>query len=345
MIFKNVELYNIEEIIDDEKRQGLKMSRVPGSVRNELNEKARKAAFDGSGCEIRFNIEGESVIITIFRTSTGGATLEKGICEIYFGLFQGSYLISPQVIENEPVQIKISKPKKIKQMEKIAKKENMPFDPNVVRLILPYDWRCYLLNIEGDCSPPKSEQVPEKKYLAYGSSITHGSTAVNPGGIYTRKIADKLGMDLINLGLAGSAYLDKGIADYIAVRKDWEFALLELGINVIDLDIEEFENRVDYFISKIAKNNQHKWIFCIDIFTCSRDYGKDQKVRLFREVVRDKVRTLNLPKLVYISGKDLLTDAIGLTSDLLHPSTLGMNEIADNLYKIISKKLDMDNKI
>lgn len=340
MLFNGVELYNVEELIKDEKRQGFLMSRVSGKVRSLLNENARMTAYDNSGCEMRFNMDSESVTITLLRIPAGGKTLDTGICEIYFGTFQGAYYLSPQIIENEPVEIKITKPENIKEMEEISRRNNLSFDPNLVRVLLPYDWRCCLLNIEGDCFPPGIEQVPEKKFLTYGSSITHGSTSIRPSGIFTRRIADRLGYDLINLGFAGSAYLDKEMADYIAEREDWEFAVLELGINVIEnCSVEEFKKKVDYFIGKIAKKNPEKWIFCIDIFTCARDYNEDEKIELFRKVVRDKVKELSLPKVIYISGKELLTVPNGLTMDLLHPSAVGMEEIANKLYEIIKQRI------
>lgn len=338
MIFKGVELYNVEEIVKDENNQGYLMSRIPGNIRNRLNENARLTAFDGSGCEIRFNMKSESVSITLCRVPSNGATIETGICEIYFGSFQGPYYLSPQIIGHEPVRITIKKPDKINELKKIAREHNLSFDPDLVRVLLPYDWRTCLLDIEGNCSPPEKEQVPERKFLVYGSSITHGSTAIRPSGIYTRKIADNLGYDLINLGLAGSSFLDKEMANYIAVRKDWDFAILELGINVIDKwSPEEFQEKVDYFIGTIAEKNREKWIFCIDIFTCAKDYNKDEKIRVFRQIVKDKVEKLNSAKVLYISGRELLIRPQGLSSDLLHPSAVGMEEIADRLYDIIKE--------
>lgn len=340
MIYNGIELYNIEELLRDEEREGFLMSRIPGKVRSLLNENARQTAFDGPGCEIRFNIKGESVSITLSRVPTGGKTLDTGLCEVYFGSFQGVYSLSPRIIEDEPVIIKISKPENIKLMKEIARKKKLPFDPELVRVFLPYDWPSCLLNIEGDCSPPEKGQAPGKKFLAYGSSITHGSTSLRPSGIFTRQLADRLGYDQINLGFAGSAHLDKELAAYIADRGDWEFAVLELGINVIEIwNVEKFYKQVDYFITKITEKNPGKLLFCIDIFTCARDFEGDEKVKVFRQVVRDKVKELNRPELIYISGRELLTAANGLTADLLHPSAVGMKEIANKLYEIIKEKL------
>ena len=64
--------------------------------------------------------------------------------------------------------------------------------------------------------------------------------------------AQLLGVDLINLGFGGGACLEPEIADYIAGRQDWDFASLELGINLLrQVEPEEFARRVDYFVERI----------------------------------------------------------------------------------------------
>lgn len=65
-------------------------------------------------------------------------------------------------------------------------------------------------------SPPQIGQEQRARYLAYGSSITHGSSVVGPTETYAMRVARLLGMDLINLGFAGSAHFDDALATYIA---------------------------------------------------------------------------------------------------------------------------------
>lgn len=54
-----------------------------------------------------------------------------------------------------------------------------------------------------------------------------------------------------------------------------------------------------------------------------------------RKVIQKIVDDLAMPKLIYIDGETCLTDLSGLTSDGLHPSNSGMEEIAHNLYQQI----------
>ena len=56
---------------------------------------------------------------------------------------------------------------------KSCQEERMVFDAGLTRIILPYT-TCVIKGIEGDFDLPRKEQMPEARYLAYGSSITHG---------------------------------------------------------------------------------------------------------------------------------------------------------------------------
>ena len=315
------------------------MSRVPDAVRLKLNPAAQKTALNGSGVEIRFNLAGDSACLTLRRAPDEGIPT-VGIGAEWYGDFPAPDGETPVLIHDNPTTITITKPGNLERLIEIANENNLPFHPSLVRIRLPYDYQNRLWSIEGDVTPPLPSQVPTRRFLAYGSSITHGGDAVRPSGSYIMRTAQHLDGDVINLGFAGSAHLEPEMADYIAARGDWEFATLELGINVIgSWSVEQFAEKVDYFVTRIARTNPDKWVFCTDIFTCSMDFVKDPKVEEFRRVVRTQVERLNLSKLRYISGQQLLTSAGGLTADLVHPSAAGAEQIALNLSAFIRKHL------
>ncbi len=148
--------------------------------------------------------------------------------------------------------------------------------------------------------------------------------------------ASRLGCDLINLGFAGSAHMEFEMARYIASDLDWDLATLEMGINVIETwPVEQFRERVQAFVGEIATKHVDRWIFCIDLFTCVHDLNHNPRIEAYRQVVQETVAALALPRLVYIDGRSLLTHFAGLTSDLVHPSSDGMQEIAARLVQTI----------
>jgi len=331
MIYKGTELHNVAETISNGQNKGIQISRIPNNVRAAVNENAKAKALWATGCEIRFNLESESAKVVL--KAEGPAMAE---------VFQGSFLVSRQMIGSEPVEIKFPKRQNIDLLQTLTRQRKLPFDAGLTRLVLPYNSGITLMSIEGQTSPPRREQVPAKRYLAYGSSITHGSDAARPTGTYAMRTAQFLGADLINLGFGGGAHCEKELADYIAGRDDWDFASLEMGINMIrTFDPERFKSRVDYFIEKIGKSFPGKWVFCIDLFTFhSGVNGNAKKQGAFREIVRNRVKELGMPKLVHVDGRHLLKNVAGLKDDLVHPSPAGMEEIATNLSKAIAEKIE-----
>ena len=234
MNYKNVELYNVQEMIESEKGEAKLLTRIPDELRVTLNEGAKIRAIMTAGCEIRFNLKSETAKIVL---EIEEEAIPLSIAEVYQGVFK----ISSHIIKKEPVEINLSLPGNIELLDKITKEKNLSFDTHLTRIILPHLASTKIINIEGEFSLPEKEQTPLIKYLAYGSSITHGYSALRPTGSYAMRTAQLLGVDLVNLGFGGGAHCESQLADYIAERNDWDFATFELGINMIGgFEIDKF---------------------------------------------------------------------------------------------------------
>ena len=329
MIYGNVELYNVHELLDGDPGEGKIFTRIPDELRLKLNQSAQNNALQTTGSEARFNLESETAKIVLQSTE------RPSIVEVY----QGCFLTGWQLIGLEPTEVIITRPGNMEELIGLSKEYALPFDASLTRVILPWRPPARLLGIDGDFELPRPGQTPLKKLLMYGSSITHGNSTLRPTGSYAMRTAQLLGVDLINLGFGGGAHLEREIADYIAGRTDWDMATLELGINVIgSIDVAEFAHRVDYLVTTIASAHPDQWIFCMDLFLCRYDLARDPKIKAFRKVVQDKVASLDMPKLEYVPGDAILTSVCGLAADLVHPSPYGFEEIARNLSKRIREK-------
>lgn len=337
MLFKNADLYNVRGLVSLGDQPGYQISRIPENLRAQMNEGAQRTAFNTCGVEIRFNLIGETANITLQRCPAGDVPVDPaGVAEIWHGPFEGDWTICPRTIGPQPTVITLKRPANLERLRAIARQQSLDFDPALFRIILPYDWPTYLIDIQGDIAPPRPDQVPIRKILSYGSSITHGGGAVRPAESYAMLTAARLGCDLINLGFAGSAQIEPEMADFIASEVDWDLATLEMGINVIGIwSIEQFRERVQTFLHKVACPHPDRWIFCIDLFTFEGDLTGDPKATAFREVVAQTVKGENLPRLVHLDGRSLLKSLAGLTADLVHPSSAGMLEISTWLVEAI----------
>ena len=349
MIFGDVQLYNAHELVqgrmkdllredtiarlkevlprlndslDSDVSDGYCISRIPDGLRRTLNPLANYNGLATAGVELRFNRLASEASVTLCSSSGPQIVL----------VYQGCFVMAWYPVGVKPMTIPILPPEsdQMALMQRITGERDLPFDPDLTRIILPREV-ARLVEIEGDLALPRPGQTPSQTCLFYGSSITHGAHALRPTGSYAMRTAERLGVDCLNLGSGGGAHLEPQMADYMAERDDWDFASLEMGINILDIDNDDFAQRVEYFVTRLAQAHPDKWIFCIDVFTSRNDLDNKEKVNAFREIVRHQVESLNMPRLVYISGRDLLTSWDGLTCDLVHPAPAGMEQMADKL--------------
>jgi len=330
MEYKNMELFNVVELLKAD--DGILMTRIPESLRMQLNEGVQTRAIMPAGCEMRFNLKsGEARIV--LKANTG----DKGIAEVY----QGSFLFAHHFITDAASEIRVALPANLGKLRELAGLNNSPFDPALTRIVLPHRTAVRILQVEGNFALPENGQVPAGRYLAYGSSITHGAASIRPAGSYVMRTAQLLGVDLINIGFGGGAHCEEKMADYLAARQDWDFATLEMGINMVTtFEADEFRRRVEYFISKIAGAHPDKYMFCMDIFPFHIEFpGGDEKTETFRKIVKDAAAAVKSAKVIHIDGRDILKSSAGLTVDLVHPSPAGMEEMALNLSGIIKENM------
>ena len=74
------------------------------------------------------------------------------------------------------------------------------------------------------------------RWLHHGSSISHGSIATHPTETWPVVAARLAGLDLVNLGLGGSALLDPFVARTIRDTPA-DLISLKLGINLVNQDL------------------------------------------------------------------------------------------------------------
>ena len=322
MIFDNIEFHNVEELQACD--EGYRMWRLPGWVRDNINEKAGKISSGfATGVELRFKMKSDNVTLFLSAENMTEAT----VAYIYYGSIQGGWADSSRVILTEKTAVHIKKPNNMEKLKKISKDQNLPFSPEVVRVVLPYGSICYI-GVDGEVEPPAKDELPVQSYLAYGSSITHGSLALAPPYTYPFRLAQKFGCDYVNLGFAGSAYMEKAMAEYIVSRKDWNFATVEMGINMLEEEIDEFENNIDVFTQILQKDPRP--IFATSIYGFSDPSGQE-KGKKMRAIVEKYAKD----RLIFTDGLEFLNNPAFIAQDMVHPSLEGIEQIGNNWFKVI----------
>lgn len=340
MEFGSAILHNVESLIRDEGSEDFLLCRVPEPIRLGLNVKAQKNILFASNSEIRFVMEGDRAVLRLRRMPAEGNLRSQGVLEVFQGDYQGSYEISPWPVTADGTEITIRR-QDWSAIQRFAG-EGYSFHPSVTRILLPYDWGCCIRDIKGDIRPPKKEEMPGKRLLVYGSSITHGGNASVPSGTYAFRLARKLGYDLINLGCAGSCRMDEAMASYIGARDDWDVAFFELGVNVIETwDVDQLHGKALAFLSSVLEARPDKQVFVTDMYYNRYDFGSDLRASLFRGAIQRCVEALSghyRGRLHYINGLKAMDTPGGLSSDGLHPSDLGHEMIAKRLAGYMAEK-------
>ncbi|TVY11435.1 SGNH/GDSL hydrolase family protein [Paenibacillus cremeus] len=346
MVHDKINFHNVEELEQLPGMAGFVLQRYPKKVRDRLgegyDERGRYVSSMSTGCEMRFVTTSGRVRITL------SAPMDEGDIVVYNGDFfhsmhrlQSGRLHTLQLERNE-------------QFAEVTGESLRTgrFSPDVWRIFVSRSYVAgagfqvvfhHLETFGHPVRPPVSEELPAIRWLAYGSSITHGSGATVNHNSYIQQAARRLGFDVLNKGLGGSCFCEKETADFFTDHQGWDVATLELGVNMRGIfTTEQFAERAHYLVRSMTAAHPGKPVFLITLFPNSSDRlvaGNHILTRAnleFADVLRRLHRELQLPNLHLIEGHDLLPDFSALAADLIHPSDYGHILIGENLAKRMS---------
>jgi len=335
--YPSLGLHDVAELADpDWTDSGDELRRVPSGVASNLNVAARERIRHPAGCEIRFVPRGgESVRVTLSAAA-------ETVARPFWGSFQGEDVLE---LGPEPTAFELSVPEPLTDLSPDAAAEAATaFDPWVCRLRFEPWAPVALHDVAGECRPPTDAEAPDRRYLAYGTSITEGAAASATHLNYVSRVARDLDLDPVNLGMSGAAYCEPAVADYIAERDDWDVATLALSVNMANrgFTVEQFRERAEYLVGTVAGANPDRPVVCATLFPYHadlRESGDRERARAYREALESVVADRDSETVSVVDGREL-SPADGLTTDLLHPGDAGMESIADGLASRVDEALD-----
>ncbi|GAB2457923.1 SGNH/GDSL hydrolase family protein [Nocardioides hungaricus] len=122
-----------------------------------------------------------------------------------------------------------------------------------VEIWLPHDETSRPIALHTDAPVLPAPAGERRCWLHHGSSISHGSIAASPTGTWPAVAARLAGVDLVNLGYAGSAVLDQCVARTIRDTPA-DLVTLKVGINLVNHDlmrVRAFGSAVHGFLDTI----------------------------------------------------------------------------------------------
>lgn len=334
MIWNNVELFNVEDI-EVKPNGSVRMFRFPKPVMDIFGHESGKYPITvgrmTTGCEVRFVCKDADVFVT--------AEDAEGSVEI----FRGDFLVRTQRLQpGISTRLELRSDLSVDGCNLSGVLTN--FATNVWRIVFDHDFCGLVDEIRpfGKIRPPMPAELPEKKIIAYGSSITHGACAGFFTNAYVAHMARLLGADVLCKGMGGSCFCESEVADYLP-KADWDLAVLELAVNMVGIfPVEVFRQRAKKVVENAVRTG--KPVVVISHFRHSRDLpgaGGAEENEAFITALQEICRQLQCENLYYLDGREALEDYTWLSADMIHPSIYGHammgRKIADWIRKTVKQ--------
>jgi hypothetical protein len=113
---------------------------------------------------------------------------------------------------------------------------DLPDTDKTVEIWLPHNETTELVALRTDAPVEPAPDPGRRTWVHHGSSISHGSDATGPTGIWPAVAASLGGVELINLGFSGGALLDPFTARTIRDTPA-DLISLKIGINIVNHDL------------------------------------------------------------------------------------------------------------
>lgn len=331
MIYENVELHNVAEAQVLRSVPGVMLRRFPQALRDVVNMPGRRVTGWCAGCEVRFVTESPAVRATFFCLD-GDAEVS-----VYSGdFFHGVHKVPSGTMR----MLQADYPSRFQNVRPEMLRRN--FSPRCWRFVVNRGEMAFVSvdALGAEIRPPREDEKPRRRWLAYGSSITHSHCDHG----YLAVAAKLLGVDVINLGLSGSCHLEPAMSDFIVGRQDWDFLTAELGINMRGhTPTEEFRRRATYFIDRLVESHPDKPTAIITHFPTHATHctKPDDEVaireREYDQTLRDLVAAKGHKRLHLIDGSSILERYDTLSHDLVHPTSVGQTLMGVNLARRLAE--------
>lgn len=114
--------------------------------------------------------------------------------------------------------------------------EGLAGHDKLVEIWLPHNEVTELGALRADAPIAPAAEASAPVWLHHGSSISHGSNAASPTGIWPVIAAQRAGFELVNMGFGGNALLDPFTARAMRDQKA-DIISVKIGINLVNADL------------------------------------------------------------------------------------------------------------
>ncbi|GGV82602.1 lipase [Streptomyces griseoloalbus] len=143
-------------------------------------------------------------------------------------------------------------------------------DDKTVEIWLPHNETTELVALRTDAPVEPAPPSGRRTWLHHGSSISHGSDAASPTTTWPALAAARGGVELVNLGLSGSALLDPFTARTLRDTPA-DLISVKIGINLVNADLmrlRAFAPAVHGFLDTIREGHPTAPLLVVSPLLC-----------------------------------------------------------------------------
>ena len=302
--------------------------RLPESSKANVTDKIWYLSKMASGGRIKFRTNANSIYIDAVAQSTGQAYLMTNIMQNGIDIY-----INDEYYGSSYPNVD----KSIKKVFTFEKK----YDFNEITFHLPLYGAININSINVPLNAkilPSNDLLKVKPIIYYGSSITQGGAASNPGLSYQAILSRRLKIDFVNLGFSGNGRGEIEIADYISTLES-SLIVLDYWANPLP---EIFENTLPGFVDTIRKTHKTTPIILISPFYSVNLVDMQNKKREIALNFVNHRKQNGDENIYYMDGRNMLSkkESFGLV-DGRHLNSLGFWFAANGLEPKIKKILHL----
>ncbi|HET6289561.1 MAG TPA: GDSL-type esterase/lipase family protein [Amycolatopsis sp.] len=219
--------------------RGVLPHRLPARARRQIpDDQLAMAESQPSGVRLVFRTAATIVELDVIATKrflVGVPPRPDGVFEL---LADGRLAGRASVTEGDTISVDMATGARTHQLGPVrtVRFTGLPADEKNVELWLPHNETTRLVALRTDATVHGAPSSGRKTWLHHGSSISQGSNAATPTGIWPATAAALANVELVNLGFGGSALLDpftaRALRDTAA-----DLISVKIGINVVNADL------------------------------------------------------------------------------------------------------------
>ncbi|MEU2856736.1 GDSL-type esterase/lipase family protein [Streptomyces syringium] len=351
--------------------RGLLPHRLPGRARRQIPDgQLAMAEAQPSGVRLAFRTEAAVVELETLPTKRAYRGMPAQADGVYDLLVDGRLASQTTVSGGKLLRIDLSTgATELHEGEPgTARFTALPPGMKNIEIWLPHTEITELIALRTDAPVQPAHDAGRRVWLHHGSSISHGSNATHPTGVWPALAAHQAGVELVSLGFGGSALLDPFTARTIRDTPA-DVISAKIGINLVNADVmrlRAFTPAVHGFLDTIREGHPTTPLLVVSptwcpvqedtpgplapdfssgtlTFTATGDPADVATGRLTLRVIRDELariveaRSADDANLHYLDGRDLYgeSDYAELPlPDEIHPCPAGHRRIGENFARI-----------